>query len=222
MAPNRFKIYAICYVVSVLIFIINIFGTLSQSFLFVAFALSSFFLVFTFETLPTEDLDKPQIHFYQKSRLNSYTYWMIVLFVITALSYYILNGIFHINAGLVIIFLWPVCIYFAQYIFKKTAPNIPFEMINDYLRTDLKITPTFEENKLIEELIRRLLPTLYGDRSKKDLEKFEKEFDKKGLNKEFFDRAVESIEEYLDLTSDKLTSNEVKQLEITKKSEKTK
>ncbi|MFS8130425.1 MAG: hypothetical protein ACMG57_00450 [Candidatus Dojkabacteria bacterium] len=220
MAPKRFRIYIICYVVSLLIFVINIFGALSQSFIFVAFALSSFFLVFTIEALPTGGFDKPQIHFYEKSRLNSYTYWMLILFVGTALSYYILNGIFRINGGLVIIVLWPICILISQYIFRKTAPNIPLEMINDYLRSELKITPTYEENKLILELIRKLLPTLYGNRSKKEIERFEKEFDKKGLNKEFFEKAVQSIEEYLDLTSDKLTSNEITQLEITKKSEK--
>jgi len=222
VAPRRFRIYTISYIVSVIIFVINIFGSLSQSFLFLAFAISSFFLVFTLETLPTEDLDKPQIHFYEKSRFNSYTYWMMVLFIGAALFYYILTGVFKMNAGLAIIILWPVCIVIANFIYQRTASNIPFELINDYLRTDLKINPTYEENKLINQLIREMLPTLYGDRSKKEIARFEKEFDKKGLSKEFFEKAVQSIEEYLDLTQDKLTSNEVAELEISKNPEKAK
>lgn len=222
MSPRRFKIYTICFVISFVIYILNIFGSLSQSFFFLAFAISSFFLVFTLEAMPTQNLDMPQVHFYQKSRMNSYTYWMMILFVGTALFYYILSGVFKLNGGLAIIILWPVCIFLSQLIFKITAPNIPFELISDYLRTDLNINPTYEENKLINEMIREMLPTLYGDRSKKEIEKFEKEFDRKGLSKEFFQKAVQSIEEYLDLTSEKLTSNEIEQLEISKTPEKTK
>lgn len=126
------------------------------------------------------------------------------------------------NGGIAVLILWPICIFFANYIYKRTASNIPFELINDYLRTDLKINPTYEENKLINEMIREMLPTLYGDRSKKEIDRFEKEFDKKGLSKEFFEKAVQSIEEYLDLTQDKLTSNEVAELEISKELEKAK
>ena len=145
--PRRFKIYTICYAVSVVIFILNIFGPISQSFIFLAFALSSFFLVFTLEAMPTGDFDKPQIHFYEKSRLNSYTYAMMILFVLTALFYYILSGIFIINSGLVIIVLWPICIFASIQIYMRTAPNIPFELINDYLRVALNINPTYEERR---------------------------------------------------------------------------
>lgn len=145
---------------------------------------------------------------------------MMILFVCTALFYYILTGIFQMNAGIAIGILWAGCLVLTQVIFRKTAPNIPFELIYDYLRRDLDINPSYEEDKLINELIRSLLPTLYGDRSKKEIERFEKEFDKKGLNKVFFEKAVASIEEYLDLTKDKLTSNEVAELEISKHSEK--
>lgn len=211
--PRRFKIYAISYIIAVIIFLLNIFGPLSQSFLFLSFALASFFLVFTIEFTPTEGYENPQVHLYEKAKFNSYTYSMIILFILSALAYYILTGIFQMNAGLAIIIIWPINIFAANQIYLRTAPNIPIEIINDYLQKTLGISPSYDENKILNELIKKLLPTLYGDRSKKDLKKLEDEFEKKGLNEDFFEKAVIAIEQYLDLAEDPLSSDEVFELE---------
>lgn len=138
---------------------------------------------------------------------------MLVLFIVTALVYYILTGVFRMNESLSVIILWPACIYLSNFIYEKTASIVPLEMINDYLRTDLNINPTYEENKLINEMIKEMLPTFYGDMLDKQIEKFEKEFEKKGLSREFFEKAVQSIYEYLELNSDKLTSDEIMALD---------
>ncbi|MEP7103822.1 MAG: hypothetical protein ABI721_03875 [Candidatus Dojkabacteria bacterium] len=219
MRPKRFKIYTIAYVVSVLIFILNIFGSASASFLFLSFALTSFFLVFSIETLPKDNLEKPQVYFYEKSRLNSYTYSLLILFVTAALLYYILSGIFKLNSGLTIITIWPICIVASQFIYKITVPNLPFEIAYDYLRTTLRINPTYDEEKLIKALLRELLPILDTSPTEKELNTLEKEYLTEGLSNEFYEKTVETLKQYIALSNDKLTSQEVVQIEADKDSQ---
>lgn len=155
----RFTNYFLAYIFFTIIHSINVFGSLSNSFYFFAFLISTFLLVFKFEYLPTKYLSDPRVHYYSKSRLNSFGYSMIILIISSILLYSTFSFYLGSNASDLITIIWPINFLISIFLSRKFANEVPENAALDFIRQELNI---YERNKItsiekyIESIDRKL------------------------------------------------------------------
>src|SRR6185369_17911569 len=89
---QRLKLFTIEFIICLIVFILFHWVTLIDTVMFIVFTISAFFYVFAIEELPKKEyVHLPQVHYYQKARINYYGNSMIGLLVMLSIVFYILT-----------------------------------------------------------------------------------------------------------------------------------
>jgi hypothetical protein len=205
---DRYKIYFGAYVIFAIIFLLRIFGGVSDAILFAGFTISSFFLVFSLEELPTANLEKVQVHYYQKSRINTYAYYISGLFIFIGFLYYIWLSILHFNTSIFILIVWPLASIAAYYINKFATRYILEEIVFDCVEQSLDGQIDYDQRAEVKNIVYALVGDYKKD-NKVDNLNFPSALTK---DKELLAQVVGITVDYLNGYTDKLYPQEVKQL----------
>jgi hypothetical protein len=172
-----------------------------------SFLFSTFFLIFRREAKveDSEIIELPEIHYYQSTRYNHYTYTMTIAAIIAALIFYILQTATDVPGGVVAIGVWFVMAMVGEVVNHRLQKTYAIRLTTDYIS---KFLP--EENDLIEIYVAMLL------RNEIFKEKEVRDYLDKTSNwpKHIKDIFSEAYSEYLDYreSEDEIVSDEIEEI----------
>lgn len=210
MNADRYKVYMGAYAVSLVLFVLQIFGSLTDAVLLVSFLLSSFFLVFSFEVLPEAGTEKVQIHYYQKSRLNNYSYAMAGLFIGIAFLYYVATYLLKLNTSIFILIAWPLAALLSFGVAKLFGKTVFADIVFDYVINNLGQEVPYEQRGVIKQVVTSVV-NIYEVKGLDAIANL-RENPALNLTPELFNQVMALTYNYLSEYTDKLFSQEVNQL----------
>src|SRR5690606_21461106 len=155
-----------------------------------------------------ELLEIPEVHSYQKSRVNIYGYLMAGLLILVAILYSVLTVYLNLRTGIASLILWLLMIIASYVITKTTSEKTEIDKVIDFvkLKTD---DLNLEKELQIEKLVRYI----FSNRKAKELDKKLNMFSKKEkISKKFKDFVLQQYNSYYSALETKVTSDEIKAL----------
>lgn len=179
-----------------------------DSILFGVFVLSILWYVFAQEELPDKKLDVPAVHYYLKSRVNYYGYFMVGLLAGISLSYVILVQVLGVRSGLVILALWLAMLILSYKAAIWSNLNSEAMIIADYINSQIEIKVKLDLKAFIQKLLSAPLP--YSSGALYSLVTSDKNF--RTLDKELVNELIQLFLEYKKGTVDKLVPGEIEEI----------
>lgn len=213
---KRFFWYKLGFVVTILLysFLKIVKFDFADTFATVLYFLSSLAFVFTSETLPTEHLDIPSVHYYYKSRMNYYGLMVSIILGLSSIVFAIVLTNTQIPVGIICLFFWLIMILAVYlYSFFKLDEKIETNMIVDYVtRTvneEVKSKKLNIEYKNIE--IRKIVKVFIQKSvtSKSELKKLHSQSNFKSMGYNDFEKIFNIYQRYLASFKEELISDEV-------------
>ena len=213
---KRFFWYKLGFIITVLLYsILKILGfVLTDSFTTVMYFISSLAFIFTSETLPSEHLNIPSVHYYYKSRMNYYGLMVSVILVLSSLVFALVLVNTQIPVGIVCLTFWFIMILAVYlYSFFKFDEKLEMNMVVDYVTRTVneevknkKLSSEYkstEVGKIIKMFIQKNVTT------KLELKKLHSQSDFKSMSYNDFEEIFEIYQRYLSSFKEELISDEV-------------
>lgn len=206
----RILYFTISFLISTVLFVLFNSSRVIDTIIFLIFIISALILVFSREELPKakELLEIPEVHSYQKSRVNIYGYLMAGLLILVAILYSVLTVYLNLRTGIASLILWLLMIIASYVITKTTSEKTEIDKVIDFvkLKTD---DLNLEKELQIEKLVRYI----FSNRKAKELDKKLNMFSKKEkISKKFKDFVLQQYNSYYSALETKVTSDEIKAL----------
>jgi len=206
----RILYFTISFLISTVLFVLFNSSGVIDTIIFLIFIISALILVFSREELPKakELLEIPEVHSYQKSRVNIYGYLMAGLLILVAILYSVLTVYLNLRTGIASLILWLLMIIASYVITKTTSEKTEIDKVIDFvkLKTD---DLNLEKELQIEKLVRYI----FSNRKAKELDKKLNMFSKKEkISKKFKDFVLQQYNSYYSALETKVTSDEIKAL----------
>ncbi len=198
---QRLRLFTIEFTICLIVFFLFHWVALIDTVMFIIFVVSAFFYVFAIEELPKKDyINLPQVHYYQKSRINYYGNSMLGMLVILSIVFYTLTVKFPtLRFGIVVFILWGLMLGITYIITYVTAKTLLVDIITDYIVNYGKVGLTREE---IQSVVKYL-----ANNNKKD---FKNTFH--NINKKELEKVKQLFNDYSALISNPLSSEEIEEL----------
>ncbi len=196
---ERFGIYKILFGLAVVLFLIFNSSLVIDSIVAGMFIFSTIGLLFRREVSVDNLEDEilyPEVHHYDKSRNNPYTYSLVAVAVFLSLIFYILQVFTELRVGLISLLLWPIMILSTIYVSNKMSKNLSSYLLINYINKEFSgeeevvvllankiINEKNLTNKEIDEIIKDNTDWKKSKRSK-FIERF-LEYNELLLNKEY-------------------------------------
>lgn len=130
---NRLHIYLLGAAATAFVLLTSFFGFYTLTFVEAFFFIASIMMVFSFEKLPKENLDKPQISSYRSNRLNLHNYLSALNVAFSISLYLILKYILPHLAGVFILISWMLGGIVFHYIYIDSIGRRQRDLLKTYL-----------------------------------------------------------------------------------------
>jgi ferric iron reductase protein FhuF len=208
---SRLLLYTLGFIFGVIFTISFYTNKLIDSIVPFFFFIASLALVFTKEELPEKGLGIPEIHYYRRSRLNTYGYIMAASLAIASLLFTILTLNLNFKPALIALILWTsmflVAFFAAVYLNKNQLRNIVVDYITGKQSRALTKDEQNDLNKIVETLLKSAANDL-GERA----EIAQKLKSKLKIDTVLANKFINLFYEYVDNISDKIISDEVHEI----------
>lgn len=183
----------------------------------ILYFLSSLAFVFTAETLPTEHLNIPAVHYYYKSRMNYYGLMVSIILVFSSIVFAIVLINTQIPVGIVCLIFWFIMVFAVYlYSFFKFDEKLEMNMVVDYVtrtvneevkRKKLNIEyRNIEIRKIVKVFIQKNVTT------NSELKKLHSQLDFKSMSYNDLEEIFNIYQRYLSSFKEELVSDEVRAL----------
>ncbi len=205
---NRFIVLIFLYLSSLILFLaFNQYGFV-DSIIFGVFILSVIWYVFAKEELPQKKLNVPAVHYYQKSRVNIYGYFMVGLLALLSLFFVFFTQVLSIRLGIAILVLWLVMLITSYYAAVWSNTNAKSLIISDFIRNSVKFSVDFDLNAVIRKLLGAPLP--FTGSALYSLITSDKNF--KLIDKNKLEQVIKLFIVYIEGTRDELVPGEIEEI----------
>src|SRR5690606_26903429 len=149
----RILYFTISFLISTVLFVLFNSSRVIDTIIFLIFIISALILVFSREELPKakELLEIPEVHSYQKSRVNIYGYLMAGLLILVAILYSVLTVYLNLRTGIASLILWLLMIIASYVITKTTSEKTEIDKVIDFVKLktdDLNLEKELQIEKL--------------------------------------------------------------------------
>lgn len=202
---NRFHAYMILYLGCLVGFSLFFWVSFVDSLIFSIFLLASLYYIFAAEELPKGIFtDSPQVHSYQKNRINFYGFVMAGTFAFVAFIYYYSTFQLGVRSGVAVIALWPILLGVSYVTSKVSSKEGGYSLIRDFIRKNSR-----ENHESLDGLI-YLIHSLYikGLRGE-ELEEHILTNHKFVFERKFLHETMKLYTQYINKITTKITSEEV-------------
>lgn len=183
----------------------------------ILYFLSSLAFVFTAETLPTEHLNIPAVHYYYKSRMNYYGLMVSIILFFSSIVFAIVLINTQIPVGIVCLIFWFIMILAVYlYSFFKLNEKIETNMIIDYVVTTVDQESKVKKLKLdyskieIKKIVNAFIQNNITFKS--DLKKLHGKPGFKSMSYNDLEEIFNIYQRYLSSFKEELVSDEVRAL----------
>lgn len=184
------KTYTSLFILFLIIFILFFGSPISDSSVVLGFFLSTVFHIFTFEQKPTKGLDNPKVHYYQKSRVNIYSYIIISFTGFATFLFYIITTLTDVRIGFTSIGLWLLIIFGSLLAQRYSEKRLQLDLIKDFAEQQMGL-----DYELVDQMIEYI--DEYGIKPE----------DYKIMGKKFDEVKLPKIKKIIDLYWDYINNN---------------
>lgn len=129
------RLYKNLFIIAVAIQVLLFWSGYSHTIVTTMFFLATFGLVFSRDAKPDEpeDLLVPEVHYYQKEHLNSYSLAMVAMLAFVAFLFYFITTATSIRTGLISLPLWGLMIYATGKFEEMFSEGLGKEALIDFI-----------------------------------------------------------------------------------------